>query len=88
MIVNRFEIFGLDAKRGHGRQARQFDRQIARDILDELGIVVGALGDIFFVPGASTPDTIPPKPRSRPARTNPRSKTGAAGTAVIITRDL
>ena len=49
VIVNRLEVLGFDAVRGDTIVRVQTSRHIAHHVLDELGVVVRALRDIFLV---------------------------------------
>ena len=47
--MDRFEVFGLDHIACNARFIVEPDGEIAHQIFDELGVVVGALGDELFI---------------------------------------
>ena len=49
VVVNRFEVFRFDHVSGNPGIGIQTGRHIAHHILDKLGIVIGALGDILLI---------------------------------------
>src|SRR3569623_142441 len=49
MVMDRFEVLGFDHVIRDTAIAIERQRNVAHQILDELGIVISALGDVFFI---------------------------------------